>query len=291
MIMENLTDRYEIIGGNRLVFNSNASASDVQQLLETWKGNGNMTGITIIDMSDCNITELRQPDNWNRSNSLISKIFENLVEFIAPRALEKIGDSYFRSCEKLRTVKYDSSSNSMTEIGENAFQGCDSMAEISLPKTLKKIGEGAFFGNESIEFLELPANIEEIGEDSFDGFEKMILLDLSRCTKIKDLTINVKSKQVYLPVNIETLEFSGTIEDLWVPPTLKKLNCKTLGRPSIWCFSNLLTSLKQIEGRCTLCVPYSLAERYQRIAEAERSTVKVFGFGEDGNKLQDYFWI
>lgn len=292
MIMENLIDRYEIIDGNRLVFNSKASASDVQQILDTWKEKENTTGISIIDMSNCNITELRHPDYWPKGTmSLISRNFENLVEFIPPRILEKIGEDYFADCKKLRTVRFDSSSNSMTEIGENAFLHCDSIVEISLPKSLKKIGDGAFKSCNSIEFMELPANIEEIGEDSFALLNKMIWLDLSQCVNIKDLKIKVWAKQVYLPVNLETLECSGRIEDLWIPPTLKKIHYKTIGRSNIWCFSNLLTSLKQIEGLCTLCVPHSLAEKFQRIVNAERSTVKIFDFGEDGHKTQDYFWI
>lgn len=292
MIMENLIDRYEIIDGNQLVFNSKASASEVQQILETWKEKENTKDISIIDMSNCNITELRQPDYWPKGTiSLISQKFENLVEFIPPRILEKIGENYFASCKKLRAVKFDSSSNSMTEIGENAFRYCDSIIEISLPKSLRKIGDGAFRGSEAMEFMELPSNIEEIGEESFAGLNKLILLDLSRCIKIKELKIRVQAKQVYLPVNLEKLECSGRIEDLWVPPTLKKINCKTIGRTNIWCFSNLLASLKQIEGLCNFCVPHSLAERYQRIVDAERSTVKIFDFGEDGHKTQDYFWI
>ena len=293
MIMENLARLYDIIDDNRLVFRANASESDVKRIFETWKENGNTPDISIVDMSDCDITELRQPDSRSprATGSLISEIFENLVEFIAPRKLETLGSSYFSCCKNLSSVKFDSSSNSLTKIEEKAFLYCDSLVEIALPESLKEIGDGAFKGCDSLEFLELGANIEALGEDSFEASIKMTLLDLSRCVRIKELKIRVSSNQVYLPVNLETLECSGNIEDLWVPPTLKRINYKTFGKTNIWCFSRHLTSLNQIEGVCYLCLPHSLAGRYEKIKDTERCDVKIFDFGEDGSKKQDYFWI
>lgn len=292
MIMENLTDRYEIIDGTRLVFNPKVSAYEVHQIFETWKGNESATDISVIDMSNCNIAELRQPDDWSNSrNSLISESFKNLVEFIAPRVLEKIGDSYFRSCEKLKNVKFDFSSNSITEIGENAFLYCDSLVQISLPNSLKKIGNGAFKGCDSLEFMELSANIEEIGEDSFANSKNLILIDLSRCLKIKELRIKVSAKHVYLPAHLEILECSGMMENLWLPPTIKEIAFKSLLRTNIWCFSDRLVSLNHIENYGYLCVPHSLTSRYQKMAEIQQQSIKIFDFGEDGHRAQDYFWI
>ena len=292
MIMENLTHIYEIIDNHRIVFNSNATDSDVLQLFETWQENDDRPEISVIDMSRCSIAELKQPEKFvSKFKSLIANSFENLVEFIAPNNLQKIGRGYFSGCEKLQFVRLCPTSNSMKEIGEEAFLNCDSLKKVILPESLIKIGNAAFKGCDSLEFVELPSNIEELGEDSFAGSEKIILLDLSRCMKIKDLKIRVSAKQVYLPACLETFEGTGKVEDLWVPPMLNRINYKSTIRTNIWCFSNRLKSLNQIESYCTLCVPHSLADRYLKIRDAEGRGAKIFDFGEDGHKTQDYFWI
>ena len=56
---------------------------------------------------------------------------------------------------------------SLTEIGESAFSGCTSLAEITLPPALTEIGESAFSECTSLAEITLPASVAEIGESAF----------------------------------------------------------------------------------------------------------------------------
>ena len=55
----------------------------------------------------------------------------------------------------------------VTEITDEAFEGCESIMEISLPSTLKKIGKSVFRGC-SITAITIPASVKEIGYFAFE---------------------------------------------------------------------------------------------------------------------------
>ena len=48
-----------------------------------------------------------------------------------------------------------------------AFAGCDELARIELPSTLKEIGEGAFLGCVHLREINVPVSVEKIGELAF----------------------------------------------------------------------------------------------------------------------------
>ena len=130
--------------------------------------------------------------------------------------ITKIGDSAFRYCTKITTVKLP---KSLTEIAGNAFLGCTELATLtvqpggdlieesgiiynsgktkllcrvpkvvpaSFPGTLKEIVGGAFQGCIGLTQLNLPASLETIGDDTF-----------SNCTEI--------TGTVVMPANLKTI--------------------------------------------------------------------------------------
>lgn len=67
--------------------------------------------------------------------------------------------------------------DTITIIGESAFQGNTNVEEIILPNTITSIGENAFWLCESLKKINLPDSIEYIGKDAFEqsGIEKITL--------------------------------------------------------------------------------------------------------------------
>ena len=57
----------------------------------------------------------------------------------------------------------------LTEIGENAFFECTSLADVTLPPNLTKIEDRAFFQCTSLTKIALPPNLTEIGQSAFFG--------------------------------------------------------------------------------------------------------------------------
>ena len=57
----------------------------------------------------------------------------------------------------------------LTQIGDYAFLGCNSLALQSLPVDLKQIGRSAFAGCERLELQSLPKDLTQIGAYAFYG--------------------------------------------------------------------------------------------------------------------------
>jgi hypothetical protein len=99
--------------------------------------------------------------------------------------------------------------DSVTEIGEGAFEDCSRLEHIVLSKNLTSIGAHAFACCKLKE-LELPDNVTEIGEAAF-AFCPIQKINLP--TKIKCLPRRVfrsaKLTELEIPANISTIEFSA----------------------------------------------------------------------------------
>ena len=57
--------------------------------------------------------------------------------------------------------------NSVTTIGEGAFSGCESLANINIPNSVITIGEGAFYCCESLVNINIPNSVTTIGKYAF----------------------------------------------------------------------------------------------------------------------------
>ena len=56
---------------------------------------------------------------------------------------------------------------SVTNIGEGAFWGCESLTSITIPESVTSIGSGTFNGCSGLTSLTLPDGITSIGEYAF----------------------------------------------------------------------------------------------------------------------------
>ena len=61
----------------------------------------------------------------------------------------------------------------MTKIGEEAFSGCASLAEIMIPNSVTEIGAGAFCGCTSLASITIPDSVTKIGSAAFAGCQSL----------------------------------------------------------------------------------------------------------------------
>ena len=59
--------------------------------------------------------------------------------------------------------------DSVTRIGDSAFEDCKSLTDIVIPNSVTSIGDGAFDGCESLKSLVIPDGVTSIGERAFYG--------------------------------------------------------------------------------------------------------------------------
>lgn len=81
-----------------------------------------------------------------------------------PETLTVIGDYAFQAADLPASVRLP---DSVTEIGENAFNDCKALAELQFPASLQKIGKFAFSGCDALSEAALPDSVTEIGSSAF----------------------------------------------------------------------------------------------------------------------------
>ena len=92
-------------------------------------------------------------------------------------------------------------------IGDDAFLGCDSLEEISLPSTIREIGKAAFFNmyNNRLKRIELYDTVEKIARNSFEGLSPSQELEIS----IKCIAHNVESqRQIILAFGLDNVAYA-----------------------------------------------------------------------------------
>ena len=130
-----------------------------------------------------------------------------------PNSITTIGESAFNGCSGFTSLKL---SDALTEIPKRAFLLCNFKGTLTLPSRLKIIGEGAFSNCTGFTgVLTLPNSVTTIGESAFAFCSGFTVLKLSEALTIIDkfafwscnnLTIESENpSQVTLPKSLEKI--------------------------------------------------------------------------------------
>ena len=107
----------------------------------------------------------------NNAFSLIQPLYNNEtweelpINIILPQNLTKIGISCFDGA----AIKQIAIPDTVTEIGDNAFNYCEQLASIALPPNLQKISNRILAGCMSLTSITIPASVTEIGSQAFEN--------------------------------------------------------------------------------------------------------------------------
>ena len=99
-----------------------------------------------------------------KSVTIIAKYgFQNwdIKSVSIPNSITMIGDFAFQNCKLLSSVEIPSS---VVTVGTNAFNDCSKLNNVKLNDGLKTIGKAAFYNCGNIEVLEIPKTVEIIKE-------------------------------------------------------------------------------------------------------------------------------
>lgn len=150
------------------VFSLNAaSVSNFDVGMLTFEPNDE--GYSIVQCDEKAFGEIVIPETYNGKpiTKIIRSAFvdnEYITKVVIPDTVTYIGDGAFQGCSALKTVKL---SNNLIALGDFAFNWCKSLESIELPESLTSIGCYVIYGWEKIKSITIPKNVAEIGDHNF----------------------------------------------------------------------------------------------------------------------------
>ena len=158
-----------------------------------------------------------------------------------PKSIKVIGNQAFAGCDHLAEIVFNSETEELDYIDDNAFSGCSALKKINLPKHINKLGDEAFngcniptsnagfeivnnilvrySGNDTI--VNVPKGITVIGPNAFHGrqIKKIILPDGVKTICNRAFNSLKSLSEVSIPESLETIEnsafsFCGKLESV-----------------------------------------------------------------------------
>ena len=92
------------------------------------------------------------------------------TSYVIPDSVTRIGDGAFEGCTSLKSLV---TPDSVTSIGGSAFENCYSLSSLVLPDSVTSIGAWAFSGCSDLADIVIPDGVTSIGNYAFCGCESL----------------------------------------------------------------------------------------------------------------------
>ena len=200
-----------------------------------------------------------------------------------------IGNSAFDGCSSLTSVTIP---NSVTEIGYYAFKDCRSLTSITIPNSVTEIGWNAFNGCSSLTSVTIPNSVTTIGGGAFEKCISLTSVTIpnsvttigseafSGCTNLKKVNIGKSVKDIGEYAFDYCTNITQISSEAVVPPT---------------CESGVFTDINK--SKCKLIVPknsldaYKQAYQWEDFSLIEGSTTGITNTVYNNSGLVDVYTI
>ena len=151
-----------------------------------------VTSIGLDAFEDCTgLTSITvDPNNQKYSSDsngvLFDKLKTNLIRYpvgntitsyTIPNSVTSIGDQAFEGCTNLTSIYLQ---NNVISIGLQAFYNCTNLTSISIPNSVTSIGDQAFLSCSGLKSITIPSGVISIGDNAFQS-----------CTGLTSITIPI----------------------------------------------------------------------------------------------------
>ena len=160
-------------------------------------------------------TNLILPKNYNGENyEIYHHAFidrDDLTSVVIPDSVTAIGDYAFNSCKSLISVTIG---KGVTTIGQSAFFDCESITSIVIPDSVTTISNSAFASCERLDSLTLGTGINFINQYAFEhtGLDNLYLYDIAAWCNL-NIPVNPYSPDpsYYPQYSADNLYLNGTL--------------------------------------------------------------------------------
>ena len=156
--------------------------------------------------SDAEVAQLLAGKTTIDIRTIPLKAKRRLKSIDIPETVTVIGNDAFNGCNALEHVYIPAT---VTSIGRRAFQGCENLSDLDIEyddSELIEIGDAAFASCISLKEVVLPWNMEKIGKMAFAGCYRLKTINIpsgvesigqkafSNCEALEDITFNGKTE-------------------------------------------------------------------------------------------------
>ena len=96
---------------------------------------------------------------FNKDKTTLIAYRSKDTNYSIPNSVTNIGDNAFYGCQSLTNIKIP---NSVTNIGDRAFASCSSLTSINIPNSVTNIGDSAFSECKSLTNINIPNSVTNI---------------------------------------------------------------------------------------------------------------------------------
>ena len=139
----------------------------------------------------------------------LSQPLSNIYEIKIGNSVTSIGDNAFNCCYSLSSITI---SNSVTSIGDSAFYDCHALSSVIIPNSVTSIGEYAFYDCYSLSSTTIPNSVTSIGGSAFYNCHSLSSITIpNSVTSIGDSTFYDchSLSSITIPNSVERIGYSA----------------------------------------------------------------------------------